>query len=62
MTIFIFIVGLPAPAVTCALFAHTIHEMGTTEKTMCPPEFNKKNSRKMIVKFADSPVNSMPYV
>jgi hypothetical protein len=45
MTIFIFIVGLIVSTAVCyALFAYTIHEMGTNEKTSnAPPELIKQS-------------------
>lgn len=45
MTIIIFIVGLLVSSAVCyALFAYTIHEMGTNEKTNnAPREFIKQS-------------------
>jgi len=45
MTIIIFIVGLLVSSAVCyALFAYTIHEMGTNEKTSkAPREFIKQS-------------------
>lgn len=44
MTIIIFVVGLLVSSAVCyALFAYTIHEMGTNEKTSnTPPESIKQ--------------------
>ena len=44
MTIIIFIVGLLVSCAVCyALFAYTIHEMGTNKKPIkAPPEFIKQ--------------------